>query len=213
MGISTLRYILDTIPPPYYPPKKYVLRAFRSLSPEEVRVVILGQDPYPQCSKASGLSFGLSRTYLRRRGKINSSIANIQNELKLEGWVLPDSELHLESWVNQGVLLVNTALTVAPDQPMSHRKYWNDAVAQVLSLNLDLDRVVFLCWGAEARDIVRTLGARYVINTSHPCKFSHMRSTEGLSAFTGSQCFNMVNKLMRDIYLNNYKQIQWGLKS
>ena len=210
IGISELKRIQLSITGKYNPSPRRVLRAFRELSPRDVKVVILGQDPYPEVGKASGLAFGLSKEYIRKDKKLNSSIANIVEELHRCGYSNMGrvrESLTLAHWVKQGVLLVNTSLTVEPGKPMSHRHIWGNTVMQVLEKNLDLDRVVFLCWGREALDAARSIGAPYIVATSHPCKFSHRRETEELAAFTGSRCFDLVN-----MYLPNAtSKIYWGI--
>lgn len=163
-----------------------VFRAFELVGPEQVRVVILGQDPYHTVGKASGLSFGYHPDY---KGSINSSMLNIIAELEACGYLVGD--LSLEGWAKQGVLLLNTRLTVEADKPMSHAGLgWEKELTKVLSYLAD-KKIVWLLWGAEARKAVEKHGVQGpIISTSHPCKYSNKATDK---PFTGSECFLKVN--------------------
>lgn len=157
------------------PPKELCLRAFETLAPEEVRVVILGQDPYHAPGKASGLAFAYNSGYA---GSINSSMQNIVAELTVNNYpdaVMPDPRefCQLQNWVRQGVLLLNTRLTCPVERPMGHAGLGWEAVirevirylssldrniAQVISDNavvldstIEKDYRVWLLWGTEAQ--------------------------------------------------------------
>lgn len=191
--------------PPTLPERKNVFRALESVSPENVKVVILGQDPYHsvlQTSmhgsvvKASGLAFGFSHKYIAANGKLHSSLLNIREELRAGGFQLPEypSQWYtLQHWANQGVLLLNTRLTVLEGQPMSHAGLgWEEAVTTLLNKLVEMNpNVVFLSWGSEAQKYTRNY--QNVIATSHPCKYSNTRTK---NPFTGSSCFTKANELL-----------------
>lgn len=194
-------------------------RALDEVRPFDVRVVILGQDPYHSTdeegrAKASGLAFGYYPWYT---GPINSSLLNVLTEMgatdETQRWNLRTLE-HLPP---QGVLLLNTRLTVIEDIPLSHAygsKYvdqvpgWEKPVQQILSwIATNGHTVVWLLWGAEARRLAERAGLSIsgpnVIVTSHPCRFSNTRTIAGGRPFTGSDCFRRCNLLLVD------KPIDW----
>lgn len=193
------------------------LRAFTYFSPEDTRVVILGQDPYHAVdstgtTKAWGLSFGYNPFY---QGKVDSSLLNIADELGVvqrdsNGYITEvNMDTSLESWARQGVLLLNTRLTVEIGQPMSHaNKYgYEQAIPELLTnLNKLSNSIVWLMWGAEARKVAEEISPvrpNWAICTSHPCKYSH---TSGKHPFTGSMCFHKVNTLLRNL---GKEEIKW----
>lgn len=185
-------------------------RVLELIAPEDVRVVILGQDPYPTPGKASGIAFGYSRTYT---GRIDSSMENILRELGMYSRVLrmnPAASrdyLSLENWVEQGVLLLNTRLSVQIGTPMSHANIaWKEQIRLILGhLNaLHWTHLAWLNWGQEARNLCPVPeGARNRIDTTHPCKFSHNR---GVHAFSGSGCFEAANYHLQS---TGSKPINW----
>lgn len=212
------------------PEKERVFRAFEYFPPEQCRVVILGQDPYHTIlsgrHKASGLAFGYHPFY---RGSLDSSLSNIREELIRSGYSVPEDGLDkwrtLEHWAEQGVLLLNTRLTVEQGKPMSHSGQnpgWKQPVAELIHALDQMHRnsssvgvvdgnpssitqsreIVWLLWGNEAQKAALNVqGSR--ISTSHPCKFSH---TNGKQPFTGSNCFVKVNEMLRS---NNREEIKW----
>lgn len=195
-----------------------VFRALESVHPTRVRVVILGQDPYHTPGKANGLAFGYHPSY---KEPIDSSLANIIEEVF--AGIRPKAEFDrsLVGWAEQGVLLLNTRLTVIEGKPLSHAydggpdglrigweqeiqkilRYLSSNQAQVSEENTDKNRVsdvVFVAWGAEARRLLDQAGVprEQRVETTHPCKFSHMNNTGSVPAFTGSECFQIVNGLL-----------------
>lgn len=163
---------------------------FRALSyfpPEETRVVILGQDPYHTRGKANGLAFGIHPAF---EGPRNSSILNISLELKRStGQQLTDWTL--ESWAKQGVLLLNTRLSVKEGSPLSHDGIgWEDLVYSLLREVIQTTRekpVLWLVWGTQALKSVGPLllpATHPALFTSHPCSFSASRGFLGCGHFT-----------------------------
>lgn len=168
---------LSQIQQPYYPATEDVFRAFSFFSPPACNVVILGQDPYHTEGKASGLAFGYNQRYT---GPVNSSLSNILAEVKrTEGEEMNDTSL--EGWARQGVLLLNTRLTVAPGKPMSHAgKGWENNVREILFLLAHGDTLprVFMLWGREAQLLFASAVGdeattrKLVLRASHPCEYS-----------------------------------------
>lgn len=151
---------------PVYPPAEKVFRAFQLTPYAKVRVVILGQDPYHGEGQAHGLAFSVEQ------GKLTPSLRKIRKELERDPEVAPPDGGNLEGWARQGVLLLNTVLTVRAGAPNSHRAHgWEDFTDAVISaVNKKSDRVVFLLWGGAAQKKARlvTNESHRVIRAAHP---------------------------------------------
>ncbi len=184
-----------------YPERHRVFHALELVRPEEVRVVLLGQDPYHSVDsagvpKAWGLAFGYNPEW---RGEVNSSLRNIRNELEACNWDLTDSSLL--SWAKQGVLLLNTQLTVPASRPLGHVGLWDECVDSLLG---QVPRTaVGLAWGAPAGRLL-SAHLQSVVATSHPCRHSAAR---GRVPFLGSACFEEVNRRLMDA---GDRPIIWG---
>lgn len=170
-----------------YPPPADRYRALELLYPAEVKVVILGQDPYHGLGEAHGLAFSVPEGI-----KIPPSLRNIFRELADDLKVPPPVATDLTRWVKQGVLLLNTSLTVAPDSPGSHAnigwKRVTDAIILALA-NSDKPRV-FVLWGkhAQLKSALIPPGSPHLLITSaHPSPLSAYRG------FFGSRPFSRIN--------------------
>lgn len=184
-----------------YPPMNQIWTAFEWTPYEEVKVVILGQDPYHGFNQAHGLSFSVQPGI-----KTPPSLQNIYKELEADLGYLPVSHGYLKHWAQQGVLLLNTVLTVRQGEPNSHRKMgWEELTdAAIKSLN-DLNHpVVFILWGRQAQQKKELidLDRHYIIESSHPSPFSARYS------FFGSRPFSRTNQLLRE---SGQKEIDWQL--
>lgn len=181
------------------PTKELCFRALEAMSPLDVKVVILGQDPYHTIGKANGLAFGYHQDY---QGSLDSSLLNIMTELGVSS---SDDRFDrsLITWAHQGVLLLNTRLTVLEGKPLSHAYSgsgnpsspgWEKPIHRILTALARNKDIVWLLWGNEAKRCAKLAGldlsSPNVIMTSHPCRFSHDR---GDQPFTGSRCFEKVN--------------------
>jgi uracil-DNA glycosylase len=167
------------------------LRALETLTPQQVRVVILGQDPYHGPGEAEGLAFSVADGV-----KIPPSLRNIRQELAADlGLGLPVSG-SLRAWAGQGVLLLNTCLTVERDRPASHAKLGWEALTDAL-----IDRVaaqahpkVFLLWGAHAQAkgprIAHAGGTNRILVSNHPSPLAARRLPV---PFVGSRPFSVAN--------------------
>lgn len=171
------------------PEPKNVFRAFTYFQPQDTRVVIVGQDPYNSVdeqgnTKAYGLSFGYNPKYT---GLPNSSLQNIINELGAgKGF-----DTSLVSWARQGVLMINTCLSVHKDKPMSHGDLgWQEEVEKVLKYLHDYTDTIYIGWGSEAAKVLKFVDEDRKVLTSHPCNRSHNR---GKVPFTGSKWHEKAN--------------------
>lgn len=177
-----------------YPPPDQVFRAFSLTSYADTRVVILGQDPYHGPGQAHGLCFSVPNDLPKRP----PSLRNILKELKAdEGVDLAGGDL--EGWARQGVLLLNTTLTVRDGEARSHRgKGWEKFTDGVLrAVNEKDDRVVFILWGGDARKKTKliTNDVHRVIESAHPSPLSAYRG------FFGSKPFSRTNQSLEDVGL------------
>lgn len=202
-------YSNDTEETPVFPAPSDTFKAFELVEPNEVKVVVLGQDPYHTPGKASGLAFGYHRSY---SGPVDSSLYNIRAEIERNyPGTTQEFDLSLESLARQGVLLLNTRLSVEQHKPMSHavKIGWETEIERILKFIAHCydKNVVWLLWGAEARNMVADivdLRGPNVFYTSHPCKFSHKATDK---PFTGSGCFGGVNAYLESI---GKQPIKWS---
>jgi uracil-DNA glycosylase len=170
------------------PNRADVFRAFHLTPPRNVRVVILGQDPYPQPQqRAHGLAFSVPKGV-----KIPRSLNAIFKNLEADQDIEFHRPLHgdLTSWAQQGVLLLNTALTVRAGVPGSDKAIWTDFTDRVLhGINEECDHIAFLLWGRHAIDqaaVIRIRAQHLVVMTSHPAAWgrtSHPRFKESRPFF------------------------------
>ena len=175
---------------PIFPPPKDIFRCFSYCDPEAIKIVILGQDPYHGDGQATGLCFGVNEGI-----KHPPSLKNIEKELEADlGCKLKDSTL--EGWAHQGVLLLNSALTVRRKTPSSHMAIWLDFTKYIIHyLNVMHNDILFIAWGAFAYDKLRDINKEKhtLIVSSHPSPFSAWRKFRNFPAFLGSRPFSKMN--------------------
>ena len=181
-----------------FPLKKDVLNAFR-LSYKDVKVVILGQDPYHGEGEAHGYAFSCLKT------PIPPSLKNIYKELYDDLHIQKDiTNGDLTTWVKQGVMLLNTCLTVEKDKPNSHKNLgWHTFTDEVIKkLNEREDPIVFILWGNNAREKKKyiTNNKHLVIESAHPSPFS------ARNGFFGSKPFSKTNEFLKQ---NKKLPIKW----
>ena len=171
----------------YLPAGAHVLRAFEQPL-DTVRVLIVGQDPYPTPGHAVGLSFSVAPDVV----PVPRSLANIYQELQTDLGVPRPSTGDLSPWAERGVLLLNRVLTVCPGKPASHRgKGWESVTAQAISaLVARGGPLVAILWGRDARNLVPHLGEVPSIESAHPSPLS------AHSGFFGSRPFSRANELL-----------------
>ncbi|MBQ8993222.1 MAG: uracil-DNA glycosylase [Turicibacter sp.] len=171
-----------------YPPKNEVFRAFQLTPYSEIKVVILGQDPYHGPHQANGLSFSVEEGT-----KFPPSLRNIFNELVEDVKCEYPSSGDLSSWAKQGVLLLNTTLTVKESQPMSHTGMgWERFTDVVLSeINKKSTPVVFILWGKHAQSKKKLIdqSKHFVIESAHPSPLSARRGFFGSHPFSKTNTF------------------------
>ncbi|XP_078154725.1 uracil dna glycosylase [Carex rostrata] len=186
---------------PIYPPPQLIFNALHSTPFDQVKAVIIGQDPYHGPGQAMGLSFSVPEGI-----KIPSSLVNIFKELEKDlGCKIP-SNGNLERWAIQGVLLLNTVLTVRHHQANSHaKKGWEqftDAVIQAISR--ERSGVVFLLWGNSAQAKIKLIDAskHHILKAAHPSGLSANRG------FFNCKHFSQTNKILEKL---GYTPIDWQL--
>jgi uracil-DNA glycosylase len=184
-----------------YPPNEQIFAAFELSSFENTKVVILGQDPYHNEGQAQGLSFSVPKGVT-----IPPSLKNIFRELEMDLNINPSLNGDLTHWGNQGVLLLNSILTVEKNSPGSHAKSgWVNFTDTVIDiLNEQKQNLVFLLWGAYAQQKVELIDQEkhLVLMAAHPSPFSAHKG------FFGCRHFSKANA-----YLQSTKQtsINWEL--
>lgn len=173
----------------YYPEDKNIFRCFYMTHYDNVKVVILGQDPYNNGS-ATGLCFDV-----KLGNSLNTSLQNIYKELELEGFY-PIKDGNLESWTRQGVFLLNTALTVREGDPESHLKLWSDFSDKVIKKLSEKDFIIWVILGKKASEWKNSIRNKnhIILEVTHP------------SLFIGSGIFKSINK---NLSKNNLDKISW----
>lgn len=169
--------------PPWQPGPEAIFRALALTPPDKVRAVILGQDPYPTPDRATGLAFAFPPGD-RPRDSLRNILAELRDDLGITR-----SHGDLTEWAAQGVLLLNTALTVPLGEANGHRGWgWESLTAQVLA-RVARSPTAFLLWGAPAQRVARPhIGPQHlVIESSHPSPLSAHRG------FLGSRPFSRTN--------------------
>lgn len=182
-----------------YPPAKFIFAALDSLPFDEVKVVILGQDPYHGPGQAHGLSFSVPDGV-----KSPPSLQNIYKEIETDLGHPTHASGSLERWVKQGVLLLNATLTVAANSPGSHQnKGWEtftDAIIRELAERKE--HLVFILWGnyAQKKGSFIDTGKHLVLKSPHPSPFS------AHSGFFGSRPFSSTNQYLVE---QGFTPIEW----
>ena len=181
-----------------YPKKEEIFNALKYTNYEDVKVVILGQDPYHGENEAHGFCFSV-RSTVKRPPSLNNILKELYDDLKI---VRKENEL--TSWAEQGVLLLNSVLTVVKDTPLSHRGIgWEEFTDSIIKkINEKDSTVVYILWGSYARSkkYLITNPKHYVIESAHP---SPLSANKG---FFGSKPFSKTNEIL---IKNNMKPINW----
>lgn len=189
-----------------YNPKRFdMFNAFRQCDRDNLKVVILGQDPYPDPKNAMGLSFSVPDGIKRP-----ASLQVIRKEV-LTNYPTEDPIIHasesgdLTSWATQGVLLLNTALTVEAWKAGSHTKYWRKFSKELINeISKQHQNIVFMLWGTHAKKYKKEiLGDHYVLEANHP---ANERYRAGKGGFWGCNHFRLANEYLRNC---GREQISW----
>lgn len=186
-----------------YPKGSELFNAYNSTPVDKVKVVILGQDPYHGENQAHGLSFSV-----RKGIKIPPSLQNIYKELHNDLGIQIPPHGELTKWANQGVLLLNSILTVRAHQPASHRKIgWEQFTdATIKKLSSHKQNVVFMLWGNFAKNkqyLIQTNNYHLVLKASHPSPFSVHKG------FFGTRHFSKANIFLQQ---HGMSAIHWQIK-
>lgn len=186
-----------------YPKPENVFNALNRVKYDDVKVVIIGQDPYHGMGQAHGLSFSVEKDI-----NIPPSLQNIYKELKNDfGCTIPNNG-NLLKWSNQGVLLLNAVLTVEEGKPNSHKKKgWEIFTTKILELLNEREKpIIFLLWGNNAKTIgkVITNPQHYILSSSHP---SPMSANQG--GWFGCKHFSKCNDIL---YKLGETQIDWQIE-
>ena len=198
MSYINNEYKIKTI----FPKREDIFNAFNLCSFKDVKVVILGQDPYHNTNQAHGLAFSVLKG-----NAIPPSLKNIYKELYSDLKIDVPSHGELTEWAKQGILLLNTILTVEAHSPLSHKnKGWEQFTDEVINiLNKDNKPKVFVLWGNNAisKSKLITNNNHLIISSSHPSPLSARHS------FFGSKVFSKINEFLRK---NNINEIDFIIK-
>ena len=177
-----------------YPPKDQMFNAFDLSSFKNTKVIILGQDPYHNEGQAHGLSFSVPDGI-----RVPPSLRNIYQELSSDLSITPSQSGNLTHWATQGVLLLNSALTVEKNLPGSHAKSgWVDFTDTVIDiLNEKKQNLVFLLWGAYAQKKTELIDQdkHLVLTAAHPSPFSAHKGFFGCKHFSKTNDYLKIHKL------------------
>ena len=183
-----------------YPTQEKIFNAFELTKYDNLKVVIVGQDPYHGKDQAQGLAFSTSKEI-----KNPPSMVNIFKEIKSDtGVESKNIDGDLTSWAKQGVLLINTILTVEDSKPKSHHKIgWEIFTNNIIKhINNNFENIIFILWGAGAIKISKLIDEtkHYILTAPHPSPLSSYRG------FFGSKHFSKTNYLLNK---NGKKEIVW----
>lgn len=183
-----------------YPAQDDIFKALTLTPPDEVKVIIIGQDPYHTPGQANGLAFSVTNGQ-----PIQPSLQNIFKELKSDLDIPEPTTTDLTPWAEQGVLLLNTILTVYAHQANSCQDWgWQTFTTHVVKQALGLPNpIVIMAWGRNAQDIVAASikdsmnkDNKLVLVSSHPSPFSAAKATKRAPAFLGSRPFSKANEFL-----------------
>lgn len=186
-----------------YPKPENVFNALNLVPYDKVKVVIIGQDPYHGENQAHGLSFSVEKDV-----NIPPSLRNIYKELATdENCYIPNNG-NLTKWAKQGVLLLNSVLTVRAGNPNSHKgKGWEQITSKIVELlNAREDPVIFMLWGGNAKALCKNIANRHLVLTAvHP---SPMSANQG--GWFGCRHFSKANEFL---IKNNKTPIDWQIEN
>ena len=169
-----------------FPSPDNIFRCFNYFNVEDTRVVIIGQDPYHGKSQANGLCFSVNKNV-----KTPPSLRNI--------YKLLNKESDLTTWPQQGILMLNSALTVLEKNPSSHMKYWIKFTKNIIEyINNNTTNVIFVAWGSFALNLLENIDKEkhHVLVSSHPSPLSCNRPLNVYLPFIKSDIFTKINNLL-----------------
>lgn len=181
-----------------YPPEDKIFNALNHVPYDKIKVVIIGQDPYHEPGQAQGMSFSVPENV-----EIPPSLVNMMKEIESDLGIKCYNNGNLERWANQGVLLLNTVLTVRRGQANSHKdKGWEILTRKIIELIGKREKpIVFLLWGSYAQSYENLIGPQHlVLKAPHPSPLSAYRG------FFGCKHFSKCNEFLKQ---NNEEPIDW----
>ena len=195
-----MRYILNEISKgkKISPSHNNIFKAFECCSFSSTKVVIFGQDPYFQKDVANGLAFSVGP-----KKPLPSSLKNIYKEIESDVGALSNNDGYLKSWADQGVLLLNSALTVEVGKPGSHSKIgWQDFIFEIVKIINKKQNVVFILWGNDAKKYIKYIDKdiNLILSSPHPSPLSSYRG------FFGCRHFSKCNEYLES---KNISKINW----
>lgn len=183
-----------------FPPKDKIFSALNYVPINHVKVVIIGQDPYHVQGQADGLAFSC------HNGTPQPSLKNIFKEISTDLGIEMSSSTDLTPWAKQGVLLLNTSLTVIEHQPASHsNELWHKFTTEIINiLNNQPQPIVFMMWGNHAKTFLPLLNnpKHCILTSAHPSPFS------AYNGFFGCKHFSKCNEFLKN---NNLTPINWKI--
>ena len=185
-----------------YPSQENIFKCFDFSEISEVKVIIIGQDPYHGLDQATGLCFAVNNGT-----KIPPSLRNISNELKSD-LDIELSDTTLEKWASQGVLLMNASFSVIQGSPGSQMSLWNNFTDYIISELNKRDNIVFVAWGAFAYNKFKLIDKdrHHLIVSSHPSPLSCFKPFKEFPAFKDSKPFSKINNKLQEW---NKSAINW----
>lgn len=193
-----------------YPPQTDILNALRRTNPDTLKAVIVGQDPYHEEGQAMGLAFSVPNGV-----PIPPSLQNILQELQNDIQCHKPSSGNLTPWTQEGVLLLNTVLTVPAHRANGHRDFgWQDVTTAILQACLNLPQpIVFLLWGKQALTTLQNCDGskavrKFALTSTHPSPLSASRPAGNTQAFLSSHPFSRTNQILEN---NGVNPIHWEL--
>ncbi|MCK5294995.1 MAG: uracil-DNA glycosylase [Arcobacteraceae bacterium] len=176
-----------------YPPKDKIFKAFSLCQYDNLKVVVLGQDPYHQPNQAQGLAFSTPKDI-----KNPPSMVNIFKEIKSDlGFESNCKDGDLTSWANQGILLINAVLTVEDSCPKSHEKIgWEEFTDNIIKyISLNNENIIFVLWGAGAikKSKIIDSSKHHILTSPHPSPLSAYRG------FFGCKHFSKINEILKSV--------------
>lgn len=183
-----------------FPPKEKIFNALNYCPPKNIKVVIIGQDPYHTPGQADGLAFSCNN------GTPQPSLTNIFKEINADLGLNMSKSTDLTPWAEQGVMLLNTSLTVIAHSPASHsNKLWHNFTTEVVKiLNEQNQPIVFMLWGNHAKSFLPLLNNsnHLVLQSAHPSPFS------AYNGFFGCKHFSKCNNFLME---HGLKPINWQI--
>ena len=183
-----------------FPPKEKVFNALNFVNPENVKVVIIGQDPYHTMGQADGLAFSC------HNGTPQPSLRNIYKEINSDLGLTMSTSTDLTPWAKQGVMLLNTSLTVIEHMPASHsNELWHTFTTEIVKILNELSQpIVFMLWGNHAKSFLPILNNpnHLILQAAHPSPFS------AYNGFFGCKHFSKCNEFLTK---HNLQAIDWKI--